>query len=227
MPLQAKKKQTSRRSTRILIVDDHPIVRHGLAELLNDEPDLEVCAEAEDAAGAMAAINEHKPDLAIVDISLNGVDGLELLKDIKARDPELPVLIVSIYDESLYAERVLRAGALGYLNKQVAIENVVPAVRRILGGKIYLSEKMSNRLLHNMVGGKADLDASPVDRLSDRELEVYRLIGQGLGTRQIADQLSLSMKTIETYRENIKAKLNLRDGNQMIRHAVQWVLQPD
>jgi len=222
---KATKRTPTDRTKRVLIVDDHPIVRHGMAQLLGDEPDLEVCAEAADAGEAVRAVEKLRPDMAIIDIQLDGMDGLNLLKDLKARWPELQVLIVSVHDETLYAERALRAGALGYLNKQTATEYLVEACRRVLTGEIYLSEQMSNRLLHSVVGGKTDLEESPIDRLSDRELEVFRLLGEGLGTRQIADKLALSMKTIETYRENIKDKLNLADSNQLVRHAVQWVLE--
>ena len=222
---KATKRTPTDRSRRVLIVDDHPIVRHGMGQLLEDEPDLNVCAEAANAGEAVRAVEEFHPDMAIIDIQLDGMDGLNLLKDLKARWPELHVLIVSVHDETLYAERALRAGALGYLNKQTATDFLVEACRRVLAGEIYLSEQMSNRLLHSVVGGKTDLEESPIDRLSDRELEVYRLLGEGLGTRQIADKLALSMKTIETYRENIKEKLNLADSNQLVRHAVQWVLE--
>jgi DNA-binding NarL/FixJ family response regulator len=222
---KAKKRTPTDRSKRVLIVDDHPIVRHGMGQLLDDEPDLEVCGEAADAGAAVRAVEQLRPDMAIIDIQLNGMDGLSLLKDLKARWPELHVLIVSVHDETLYAERALRAGALGYLNKQTATEHLVKACRRVLAGEIYLSEQMSNRLLHSVVGGKTHLEESPIDRLSDRELEVFRLLGEGLGTRQIADKLTLSMKTIETYRENIKDKLKLADSNQLVRHAVQWVLE--
>jgi DNA-binding NarL/FixJ family response regulator len=222
---KATKRTPTDRTKRVLIVDDHPIVRHGMAQLLSDEPDLNVCGEAADAGEAVRAVEELRPDMAIIDIQLDGMDGLNLLKDLKARWPELHVLIVSVHDETLYAERALRAGALGYLNKQTATEHLVEACRRVLAGEIYLSEQMSNRLLHSVVGGKTDLEESPIDRLSDRELEVFRLLGEGLGTRQIADKLALSMKTIETYRENIKDKLSLADSNQLVRHAVQWVLE--
>jgi DNA-binding NarL/FixJ family response regulator len=225
MNQKATKRTPTDRSKRVLIVDDHPIVRHGMGQLLGDEPDLVVCGEAANAGEAIRAVEALRPDMAIIDIQLDGMDGLNLLKDLKARWPGLHVLIVSVHDETLYAERALRAGALGYLNKQTATEYLVEACRRVLAGEIYLSEQMSSRLLHSVVGGKTDLEESPIDRLSDRELEVFRLLGEGLGTRQIADKLALSMKTIETYRENIKDKLSLADSNQLVRHAVQWVLE--
>src|SRR5580698_2393533 len=192
----------------IFIVDDHPIVRQGLALLINRESDLAVCGDAEEANSARPRIEDLKPDLVIVDISLNGPDGLELLKSIRARDPNLPVLILSMLDELLYAERALRAGANGYIMKQQATEQVLVAIRRILGGEIYVSERMSNKMLHLFVGGSpAAHQSSPVADLTDRELEVFRLIGEGHGTRQIADELHLSIKTVESYQAHIKEKL--------------------
>jgi DNA-binding NarL/FixJ family response regulator len=181
----------------IFIVDDHPIVRQGLALLINREPDLAVCGDAEEAGSALDRIEELKPDLVVLDISLNGPDGLDLLKTIRARDLNLPVLILSMMDEVLYAERGLRAGANGYIMKQQATEQVLVAIRRILGGEIYVSERMSNKMLHLFVGGSpAAHQSSPVADLTDRELEVFRLIGEGHGTRQIADELHLSIKTV-------------------------------
>ncbi len=171
---------------KVFIVDDHPIVRQGLAVLINTEPDLAVCGDAEDAGSALRRIEELKPDLAVVDISLNGPDGLDLLKSIRARDASLPVLILSMLDESLYAERALHAGANGYIMKQEATERVLVAIRRILGGEIYVSDRMANRMLHRFAAGTPVGAQSPVADLTDRELEVFRLIGEGHGTRQIA-----------------------------------------
>ena len=167
----------------VFIVDDHPIIRQGLALLINREPDLTVCGDAEEAASALRLIEELKPDLVVVDISLSGPDGLDLLKSIRARDANLPVLILSMMDELLYAERGLRAGANGYIMKQQATEQVLVAIRRILGGEIYLSERMANKMLHLFVGGSPTQQSSPVADLTDRELEVFRLIGEGHGTR--------------------------------------------
>ena len=206
----------------IFIVDDHPIVRQGLALLINREPDLAVCGDAEEAGSALDRIEELKPDLVVLDISLNGPDGLDLLKTIRARDPNLPVLILSMMDEVLYAERGLRAGANGYIMKQQATEQVLVAIRRILGGEIYVSERMSNKMLHLFVGGSPAQQSSPVADLTDRELEVFRLIGEGHGTRQIADELHLSIKTVESYQAHIKEKLLLKNGRELVQRAIQW-----
>jgi DNA-binding NarL/FixJ family response regulator len=206
----------------VFIVDDHPIIRQGLALLINREPDLAVCGDAEEAASALRLIQELKPDLVVVDISLSGPDGLDLLKSIRVRDPNLPVLILSMMDELLYAERGLRAGANGYIMKQQATEQVLVAIRRILGGEIYLSERMANKMLHLFVGGAPTHESSTVSDLTDRELEVFRLIGEGHGTRQIADQLHLSIKTVESYQAHIKDKLLLKNGRELVQRAIQW-----
>ena len=175
-----------------------------MALLINREPDLAVCGDAEEAASALRRIEELKPDVIVVDISLNGPDGLDLLKNIRARDANLPVLILSMLDETLYAERALRAGASGYIMKQEATERVLVAIRRILGGEIYVSERMANRMLHRFVGGNQADAQSPIADLTDRELEVFRLIGEGHGTRQIAEELHISVKTVESYQAHIK-----------------------
>jgi len=222
----ARKKQpdkTDKNKTNILIVDDHPIVRQGLAEMVNHEDDLEVCGQAEDAHQAMQALKELKPDMAIVDISLKETSGMELIKDLNAQYPNLPVLALSMHDESLYAERALRAGAKGYIMKAEATEKVIMAIRKILSGGIYLSDKMSSKMMHKFVGGNAEINTSPVERLSDRELEVFQLIGKGFGTRQISERLFLSIKTIETYRAHLKEKLNLADAAELLQYAIQWV----
>ena len=209
----------------VLIVDDHPIVRQGLAQLLNSEPDFIVCGEAESARKAMAAIADLKPDVAIIDITLQGTNGIELIKNIVAQWPELPILVLSMHDESLYAERALRAGSKGYVMKQEATEKLTGALRRILNGQIYVSEKLADKMMRKAIDGKAMQDSSPVSVLSDRELEVLQLIGQGHGTRQIAEDLNLSVKTIESHRAHIKEKLNLKTAPEMVRFAVQWVNQ--
>jgi DNA-binding NarL/FixJ family response regulator len=204
-------------------VDDHPIVRQGLALLINREADLTVCGDAEEAGSALRRIEELKPDLAVVDISLNGPDGLDLLKNLRARHPNLPVLILSMLDESLYAERALRDGASGYIMKQEATERVLVAIRRILGGEIYLSERMASRMLHRFVGSNQEgPPRSPVADLTDRELEVFRLIGEGHGTRQIAEELHLSVKTVESYQAHIKDKLALKNARELVQRAIQW-----
>jgi DNA-binding NarL/FixJ family response regulator len=210
---------------RILIVDDHPIVRRGLAQLIGDEPDLEVCGEAGDVPEALRLVNETQPDLVLIDISLRDGNGIELIKQLKSRDEGLRMLVSSMHDESLFAERCLRAGAKGYISKEEAAEKVVGAIRTVLQGKIYLSAYLADNLLHRMIGGEDSLEHSPIDSLSDRELEVFGLIGQGLTTRKIAEKLHLSPKTVETYRENIKSKLNLKNAAELNRHAVQWALE--
>jgi DNA-binding NarL/FixJ family response regulator len=216
------KPEKKRAKLQVVLVDDHPIVRKGLAQMIARELDMEVCGEAENAAEALKAIAVCKPDIAVVDLSLKGTSGLELLKDIKVRFPKLPVLVLSMYDESMYAERALRAGAKGYLMKEEATEKVLAAIRGILAGQIYLSEAMASRLLHLAVGGRATGAISPTERLSDRELEVFQLIGQGYGNTDIAQQLHLSPKTVETYRAHIKEKLGLSGATELLQHAIQW-----
>jgi DNA-binding NarL/FixJ family response regulator len=220
---ETTKSQTVTRAKKktVFIVDDHPLLRQGLALLVNRERDLAVCGEAEDAQTAIKEITAKKPDILIADISLNGPDGLDLLKNLRAVYPNLPVLILSMHDESIYAERALRARANGYIMKQEATEKVLVAVRRILGGDIYLSDGMANKLLHQYVSGaSADMN-SRLSALSDRELEVFRLIGEGRSTRQIAEKLHLSIKTVETYQAHIKDKLSLHSGRELVQHAIQ------
>ncbi len=219
--------QAGKDKTKVLIVDDHPIIRQGLSELINSEPDLIVCGHAEDAPEALEQIKESAPDMVIVDISLKETSGMELTKDIKAQYPNLPVLALSMHDEALYAERMLRAGAKGYIMKAEATENVITAIRKILSGQIYVSDKMAAKMVRKLVGGSPDVGASAIERLSDRELEVFRMIGQGFGTRQIAERLHLSIKTIETYREHIKEKLNLADASELLQYAIQWTHSQD
>jgi DNA-binding NarL/FixJ family response regulator len=205
----------------VFIVDDHPLLRQGLALLVNREPDLAVCGEAEEAQTAMKEIAAKKPDILIADISLNGPDGLDLLKNLRTLYPGLPVLILSMHDESIYAERALRARANGYIMKAEATEKVLVAVRRILGGDIYLSDRMANKLLHQYISGASADMHSRLSALSDRELEVFRLIGEGRSTRQIAEKLHLSVKTVETYQAHIKDKLSLHSGRELVQHAIQ------
>jgi len=206
----------------VLVVDDHPLLRQGLALLINQQQDMQVCGEAEEAHAAMQAVTQSRPDIIILDISLNGPDGLELLKSIRACDPDLPVLILSMHDEAIYAERALRARANGYIMKQEATEKVLVAVRRILNGELYLSDRMSNKMLQHYIGGAPSMIQSRISSLSDRELEVFRLIGEGRATREIAEELHLSVKTVETYQAHIKDKLALRSGRELIQHAIQW-----
>jgi len=203
------------------LVDDHPILRDGFAQLIGQESDLKVCGEADTATKALTAIAALKPDLVIVDISLKGVSGIELIKRIKLSHPEVPVLVLSVQDEAVFAERSLRAGARGYVMKQAPTEEVMAAIRRVLRGGHYLSRKMQERLLDNLSAGSEGGSAPGIECLSDRELEVFRLVGRGCGTRQIAEQLRLSIKTIETYRAHIKEKLKLRNGIELIRSAIK------
>lgn len=218
-----RKKTDSNARVKILLVDDHPIVRQGLAELIEQEEDLAICGEAQSGFEALQAIAATKPDLAMVDISLQGTNGLELIKQIKAGHSDVPVLVLSMHDETLYAERALRAGARGYVMKEEATARLITAIRRVLNGEIYLSEKMSARLLSRFVDGAPQTGGSAMERLSDRELEVFELIGRGLGTRRIAEDLHLSVKTIESHREHIKEKLKLDSSQELMRHAMQWV----
>jgi len=211
------------RKKRILVVDDHPIVRQGLSQLINQEEDLTVCGAAKDASSALEAIAGSQPDLLIVDVSLEGPDGLDLLKTVRLRDPALPVLVLSMHDESLYAERALRAGARGYIMKQAATEGLLGAIRRILGGDIYVSDRVASRMLQQFTGRATPTERSPVEGLSDRELEVFRMIGQGHGTREIADLLHLSVKTVESYQAHIKEKMSLKNSRELVQHAVRWV----
>ena len=209
---------------RILIVDDHPIVRRGLRELVADEPDLEVCGEAEDVSQALEQLETARPDVVVVDLTLKSGHGLELIQEIKARNDRIKMLVSSMHDESLFAERALRAGAAGYVSKQESPDKIIDAVRQVLRGEIYLSTRMASRLLHRVATGER-LEKDPIQSLSDRELEVFEMVGQGLTTKQIARKLDLSHKTIETHREKIKTKLNLRNSTELSRHATQWVLE--
>ena len=213
---------TTAKKNKVFVVDDHPIVRQGLTLLINRESDLIVCGEAEDAHNAVQAVANVKPDIMVVDISLSGPDGLDLLKDIRTRYPELPVLILSMHDESIYAERALRAGAQGYIMKQEATEKVLVALRRILSGEIYVSERIANRMLQRYIGGPGAGRPSTISELTDRELEVFRLIGEGHSTRQIAEELHISVKTVESYQAHIKEKLSLRSARELVQHAIQW-----
>ena len=212
------------RKKTVFVVDDHPLLRQGLALMINREPDLMVCGEAEEAHAATKAIAAKKPDILIADISLNGPDGLDLLKTLRTLYPDLPVLVLSMHDESIYAERALRARANGYIMKQEATEKVLIAVRRILSGDIYLSDRMANKLLHQYISGSAVDLRSRLSTLSDRELEVFRLIGEARSTRQIAEKLHLSIKTVETYQAHIKDKLSLRSGRELVQHAIQLTI---
>ena len=206
----------------IIIVDDHPVVRQGLARLIEQEADLKVVSEAGDAEEAVRMIAAKEYDLAVVDVSLQGVSGLELVKRLRDLKPDLPVLMLSMHHERFYAQRALRAGAQGYIMKQKAPTDIVTAVRRVLGGELYLSRELADEMLRRAVDGKPGPAVPTADQLSDRELEVLQMIGQGVSTREIADALNLSVKTIESYRANIKRKLSLSNAAELMRYAFEW-----
>jgi len=208
---------------RILVVDDHPILREGLTQLINIQPDLMVCGEAENASQALSALSTSKPDLVLVDISIPGRSGFELVKDIQAMHPEIPVLGLSMHDELLYAERLLRAGARGYIMKRERPEKLVEAIRHVLGGNTYVSEKMAARILDAFSGHREPKGDVPLERLTDREFEIFHLIGLGKSSQEIARDLHLSVKTVDTHRTNLKEKLKLKSTLQLTRYAVCWV----
>ena len=207
----------------ILIVDDHPLVRAGFAQLIGDTPDLKVCCEAGDMASALQLLNSLTPDLAIIDLSLAGGSGLDLIEHINARNSKILMLVASMHDESLYAERVLAAGARGYINKQEAQEKIIQAIRQVLKGKVYLSELMTEKILNNMVS-RSD-EKQGIGSLSNRELQVFEMIGQGLAPGKMAQQLNLSVKTIETYQAHIKKKLGVSSAHKLTHHAIRWLLE--
>jgi DNA-binding NarL/FixJ family response regulator len=212
--------------TRVLIVDDHPAVREALAIRIGRQRDLEVCGEAADMGEALRLVAEARPDVAVIDISLKAGSGIDLITRIKDRDAYVRILVWSMHSEALYAERALRAGALGYVNKDQATDRIVAAIRRVREGKVYLSDAMAERLLQRAVGGaRAAVTRSLVELLADRELEVFRLIGGGAKTAEIAERLHLSVKTVETYRDRIRQKLDLSDGTRLSHYATQWVLE--
>lgn len=210
---------------RILIVDDHPLMREGLASRIAPQPDMEVCGEADSVAQGLAQVKATSPDLVIVDIQLFESHGIELIQEIHAHFPSIRMLAVSAFDESLYAERALRAGAHGYINKRELQDNILDAIRTVLSGQRYVSEKMTQQLVAQAISGKDPTQSDPVQRLSDRELEVFQLIGRGKSTSAIADQLYLSVHTIDTHREKIRHKLGVKNGTELMQRAVQWVLE--
>lgn len=208
---------------RIILIDDHPLVRQGLSQLLIFHPPLRMAASAESAGEGIELVRKHKPDLVILDLSLPKADGLDVIKQLKSELPKLPILIVSMHDESVYAERVLRAGARGYVMKKESSEKILKAISTVLRGEIYVSERIKRDMLESSVSGKRrGADGSILDRMTDRELQVFQLLGDGTTTKGVAQQLDLSVKTIETYRENLKTKLHLRTGAELFYHAVQW-----
>lgn len=216
------KPKSKAKTKRILIVDDHPMMRQGLAQLISNEPDLMACCEADTAGQALEVVSQRQPDLALVDISLPDKNGLELIKDLHALRPDLLILVVSMHDETVYAERVLRAGARGYIMKQEGGKKLMQAIRQVLNGQVYVSEKISAKILEGVAGQRGQVGESPVERLSDREFEVFQLIGEGKGTREIAGRLHLSVKTVEVHRANIKQKLNLKSATELVRYAFRW-----
>ncbi len=217
-PLRAERK-------RILIVDDHPLVRSGLRELLAHEPDVEVCGEAEDVHGGLKLVEQLLPDLVIVDLSLRGGSGLELLKRIRVAHPQARMIVASMHDDADFADRALSAGAMGYVSKHEPVETILEAIRRVLSGRVYLSPTMVERAVQRAAGRPRPLGVAITAALTDRELEVFEAVGRGHSTRQIAEHLRLSVKTIETHRENIKRKLGLANNADLIRRSWQWVLE--
>ena len=207
---------------RVLIVDDHPIVRQGLRRVIDNEDDLSVCGEAETVIDARAAIKDLDPDVVIADISLKQGDGIELVRDVRAHYPDLPILVLSMHDETIYAERMLAAGANGYIMKQAASEQFLVAVRRVLEGGIYVSEAVGNHMIQKFASGGSYISVNPIDQLSNRELQILHMIGKGMSTRESALALNLSIKTVESHRQRIKRKLNLATGTQLVQYAVKW-----
>ena len=215
-------RQTMKTQKRILLVDDHPITRYGLTQLINREPDLLVCGDAESAAQALAAIKSARPDLVLVDITMPGRSGLEFIKDMQAQHPGVALLVMSMHDETIYAERVLRAGGRGYIMKNEGGEKVLEAIHRVLHGEVYVSQSMSAALLDLLTRQRSSVAEATPGVLSDREFEVFQLMGQGLSARQIGQRLNLSVKTVGTHRQHIKQKLKLQTGPELIRQAVRW-----
>jgi len=224
-PLTAKPSAgtTPAAASRVFIVDDHTMFREGLRQLIERESTMTVCGDAPNATEALAGIRTSQPDVVLVDISLAGASGLDLIKDIKAEFDELPVLVVSMHDESLYAERALRAGAMGYVMKHEPAKTVKAAIQKVLSGDMYLSEKMSNNVINRLLRGQPDQPKSPIEMLSDRELEVFRLLGQGKGVRLIGEELGVTIPTVNSFRNRIKDKLQLKSSTEVMLHAIQWV----
>ncbi len=208
---------------RLLLVDDHPIMRHGLAQLIRAEPGLDVCGEAGSAREGLELAGRLKPDLVVIDLTLPDKNGLELLKDIQAQHPGTLCLVLSMHDETMYGERALRAGARGYIMKEAAADHLINAARKVLSGGIYVSDSMASRMLEQVTGQRARGAASGVETLSDRELEVLEMIGRGVATKNIAERLCISARTVEAHRAHIKEKLGVGDGAALVRYAVQWV----
>jgi DNA-binding NarL/FixJ family response regulator len=211
-------------ATRVLLVDDHPIIRQGLAQIIDHEVDLSVCAAVASAAEAIDSVEQLSPDIAVVDLSLAGTSGLDLIRMMHTRWPQLPILVLSMHDETLQAERILRAGARGYVMKQEATETVLDAIRKVVRGGMYLSETMESRMLNKLVGTSPNESGSPLERLSDREFQIFEMLGRGELPRDIAPKLSLSVKTVEAHRERIKEKLKMKSSNELLRFAITYVM---
>ena len=208
---------------KILVVDDHPFMRAGLSQLIDRQPDLCVCGEAGDPATALQQMSKSPVDLVLSDMTMPGRSGIEFIKDILALHPKMAILVVSMHDEMIYAERVLRAGGRGYIMKEAGGENLLAAIRQVLSGQVYVSQKLSAKILDNLSGKKPRGSSSPIEKLSDREFEIFKLIGDGKSTREIAAQLGISAKTVDVHRAHIKEKLELKDATSLVRHAVRWV----
>lgn len=215
----------SGKPVRVMIADDHSLVRLGMIQLLSHEPDVEICGEAQSVAEALKVAGELQPDVLVVDLTFGDGTGIELIKQLRTRDRNVKIIVSTMHDESLFGERCFRAGASGFVNKEEASEKVIDAIRSVMAGKLYLSPRLADRVLNRALGGTEMRKTSALDSLTDRELEVFAMIGRGLTTRQIAEKLFLSHKTIESYRENIKSKLRLRNAAELNRHAVQWALE--
>ncbi len=214
---------SEKQQKRIFLVDDHPLIRSGLAQIIEEEPDLTICGQAKNAAEAMKGVKDSAPDLVVVDLSLEGSNGIELIKNLKALYPDLEFMMFSMHDERVFAQRALRAGARAFVMKHESKDTIKTAIRRALSGNIYVSERVSEQLLHQIVSGTASDKGSPVDKLTDRELEVIQLIGKRLSTREVPKALTVSVKTVESHRAHIKEKLELSSGNELVKFAIQWV----
>jgi DNA-binding NarL/FixJ family response regulator len=215
------------RQLKVFVVDDHPIVRAGLIQVISREAGLSVCGEAGDVPAALQGVTDSGPDVAVVDLHLKEGDGIDLIKQIRKLQPRLPILVLTMHEEPFYVERAMRAGAQGFLTKQDAGDQVLTAIRTVAGGEMYVCDRVSPKLLKRLLAGGGNGADSPVARFSDREMQVFRLIGEGLGTKEIAERLNLSVKTIETYRANIKEKLDLRDARELVQYAIRWVIGHD
>jgi len=227
MVWKKKPDKINEKKIQVLIVDDHPVVRDGLTTIINHERDMYVCGEADNTHQALKAVTELKPDIVIIDISLKNSDGIKLTKSIKAGHPKLSTIVLSVHDESVYAERALLAGAQAYLMKDAVSKNIVQAIRTVLSGEIYVSNEMSKKFLHRIAGDKAGTTKTPIESLSDREFEIFHLIGEGYKASQIAKKLHLSVKTVETYRGRLKEKMNLDSASELLQYAIKWIKSED